>query len=257
MEIWTEGLPVGSGLGSSAAYSVAVATAFLSYIDGITVEEKTEIDGDRPVLKSLECINAWAFQAERLLQGNPSGVDNTVSTFGGAVSFRRWPQVQCIPLVTMPKIEMMVTPTGITRSSAVLLQRVKEQYDNDTEIITSLFQTIACISSKARESLENDDTNAMEKKIESCWPRWMELNHVLLTALQVSHPAIEEIRNITATFDLITKLTGAGGGGCTITILARTFTRREELKQALMQAGYHPLFTTVGGPGVLIHSPSD
>lgn len=32
--------------------------------------------------EDLEVINKWAFQGERVIHGNPSGVDNAVSTWG-------------------------------------------------------------------------------------------------------------------------------------------------------------------------------
>lgn len=35
----------------------------------------------------------------------------------------------------------------------------------------------------------------------------------------VSHPSLEQVRNITRQHGLRTKLTGAGGGGCAVTIL--------------------------------------
>ncbi len=45
-------------------------------------------------------------------------------------------------------------------------------------------------------------------------------NHQHLVTLGVSHPALETIRNKTAVpHGLSTKLTGAGGGGCAVTLI--------------------------------------
>lgn len=81
-------LPVGAGLGSSASYSVCLATALLQlngHLVGLKSAEKKEL------------INLWAFQAEKVIHGNPSGIDNTVSTLGGAVMFKKGERIQPLP----------------------------------------------------------------------------------------------------------------------------------------------------------------
>ncbi|EEB87271.1 hypothetical protein MPER_15456, partial [Moniliophthora perniciosa FA553] len=59
-------------------------------------------------------------------------------------------------------------------------------------------------------------------------------NHQHLVSLGVSHPALEAIREKTASspYSLSTKLTGAGGGGCAVTLVPDEF--KDELMQDLL-----------------------
>lgn len=43
--------------------------------------------GRRPSSSELELINSWAYAGETVLHGTPSGLDNTVSCYGGAIKF--------------------------------------------------------------------------------------------------------------------------------------------------------------------------
>jgi len=73
-------LPVGAGLGSSAAYGVSLVSALLTFFGYIEVDKFNEKD-------NLKFINDWAFIAEKIAHGNPSGLDNSVSTFGKYYNF--------------------------------------------------------------------------------------------------------------------------------------------------------------------------
>jgi mevalonate kinase len=75
MSIWIGGnLPGFSGLGASAASSVAIARA-------ISEEFGLKLPDER--------INEVAYEAEKAYAGNPSGIDNTAATYGGLMWFKK------------------------------------------------------------------------------------------------------------------------------------------------------------------------
>ena len=74
-------LPLGSGLGSSAAFCVALSAALLALSDSVKLDfghQGWQIFGD----SELDLVNKWAFEGEKIIHGKPSGIDNTVSTYG-------------------------------------------------------------------------------------------------------------------------------------------------------------------------------
>jgi hypothetical protein len=91
-------LPIAAGLGSSAAFSVATAAALLDMFHKTRLETKglhslhdsthSAATGEfvMPPPRALQLINDWAYSAEMLFHGAPSGLDNTVSTYGRLVS---------------------------------------------------------------------------------------------------------------------------------------------------------------------------
>ena len=75
LDIWVGGtLPGFSGLGASAASSVAIARAIAQELHMKVADEK---------------INQVAYEAEKAYAGNPSGIDNTAATYGGLMWFRK------------------------------------------------------------------------------------------------------------------------------------------------------------------------
>lgn len=100
-------LPIGAGLGSSAAYSVCIATSLLLLHERLFVPNEpaptrgpasdddpghvhVSHGGRRALPKPFaDEVNRWAFISEKVLHGNPSGVDNSVATYGGALGFTR------------------------------------------------------------------------------------------------------------------------------------------------------------------------
>lgn len=77
----TSELPLGAGLGSSASFCVAMSAALLALSDSVSLDM-----GHQGWLKfgdtELDLLNKWAFEGEKIIHGKPSGIDNTVSTYG-------------------------------------------------------------------------------------------------------------------------------------------------------------------------------
>lgn len=100
-------LPVGAGLGSSAAFSSCVSSAILLVNKRITPPPYPKRSrapsragdpghihlshqGRRALPPTIANeVNKWAFVAEKILHGNPSGVDNAVVVFGGALAYTK------------------------------------------------------------------------------------------------------------------------------------------------------------------------
>lgn len=78
-------LPLGAGLGSSASYSVCLASGLLRIL-GLVQKAQPKQNGESQCgvwsTKDLNLINNWAFISEKIIHGNPSGLDNCVSSFG-------------------------------------------------------------------------------------------------------------------------------------------------------------------------------
>ena len=185
-------IPPGIGLGSSAANSVATL-ASLSAFMGIEL--------------SLEELNGLAYEAEKIVHGRPSGVDNTISTYGGIQFYKEKKFSQ----LNIPKISsyVVIVNSGIQRSTKTYVEKVAKSLEKDTTKYQSILEEIGNLTTIAKSSL-------MEGNIQKLG-NLMTQNHLLLEDLGVSHPILTDLTNLLVQLgSLGSKLTGAGGGGCVI-----------------------------------------
>ncbi|XP_055092661.1 mevalonate kinase isoform X7 [Symphalangus syndactylus] len=212
--VWSE-LPPGAGLGSSAAYSVSLAAALLTVCEEIPNPLK---DGDcvnRWTKEDLELINKWAFQGERMIHGNPSGVDNAVSTWGGAL---RYHQGKISSLKRPPALQILLTNTKVPRNTRALVAGVRNRLLKFPEIVAPLLTSIDAISLECERVLgEMGEAPALEQYL--VLEELIDMNQHHLNALGVGHASLDQLCQVTRAHGLHSKLTGAGGGGCGITLL--------------------------------------
>ncbi|EUC41541.1 hypothetical protein COCMIDRAFT_105918 [Bipolaris oryzae ATCC 44560] len=214
-------IPIGAGLGSSASISVCLSTALLLQIRALSGPHQ-----DQPAQEcelNIERINRWAFVGEMCIHGNPSGVDNTVSSGGKAVLFQRRdygqpPLVQ--PLHSFPELPLLLVNTRQSRSTATEVAKVANLRKAHPILAESILDAIGSVTESAHKLLTSPDFDSESIEALRHLGELVTINHGLLVSLGVSHPKLERIREIIDHTGIgWTKLTGAGGGGCAITIL--------------------------------------
>jgi mevalonate kinase len=188
-------IPPGSGLGSSAAVSVATAAAVLRYLGG-NIENTSVAD--------------LANQGEASVHGNPSGVDVATSLNGGTILFDR--NNGFTRIEAGAGVKFLVVFTDIERSTSDLVQRVSEVRQNYPSIFKSLTETMSFICKAGAQSIQNEDFPLLGSL--------MNLDQTSLAWIGVSSAKIESLieKIYSAGPCYGAKLTGAGGGGSVIAL---------------------------------------
>ncbi len=242
----TGNLPTCAGVGSSAALSVAVSAACV--LLSRELQGRDCIPCGCPPKEVLNLINSWAYAAECLFHGNPSGLDNTVCCFGGAIKFQRNPH-KMETISDPPKFEILLTNTKIegrsTMQQVEKVEKLLQQYPLPTNM---LFDAIHSISELFFDGGARDESEISIL---------MAMNHHILCALGAGHPALDTVMKICKENGFNgCKLTGAGGGGCMLTLIESSIetSRRLALEEDLCSRGFDLVRTKLGGTGVCIHS---
>lgn len=253
-------LPIAAGLGSSASICVCISAALLKQIHVLSGPHQDQPEEE--VELQLERINRWAFVGELCIHGNPSGVDNTVSTRGKAVLFKRVDYTKpprVTPLKDFPELPLLLINTKQPRSTATEVAKVGAMKKKHPEVTEATLNSIESVTMSAHKLItsKNFDPEA-EGNLQHLGDMFR-VNHGLLVSLGVSHPKLEHIRELVDYAGIgWTKLTGAGGGGCAITLLKPDADPEvvRHLQQQFEDAGFEEYKTTLGGDGVGILYPA-
>ncbi|MCW3997695.1 MAG: mevalonate kinase [Candidatus Bathyarchaeota archaeon] len=227
LNIWLGGsLPGFSGLGASAASSVAIARA---------------IAGEFTLSFSDQEINDIAYEAEKAYAGNPSGIDNTAATFGGLLWFKKnlAGGSNTIEKLSLRKpVEIIIGSTGIVANTKAMVKGVAERKKANPQKYNPLFKKAEELAINARNAIHQFDLMKVGNL--------MDVNHSLLQEIGVSCKELDQLVETAKEQGAYgAKLTGGGGGGC-MTALTPGEDLQEKVAKAIEKEGFQVLRTKIG-----------
>jgi mevalonate kinase len=199
-------LPVGVGLGSSAAISVMLAGILRSVIRETTMKEISALD------------RKWVFEkalsVEQRFHNKSSGVDCYVSTYGGLVYFGGLTGSARATSIKNHPLPLFLINTRKGHETSELVSHVRRLSTSRSDYFTKLTTDASAICASGVRAIGRGSLEEVGQL--------MTENHRLLRDIGVSNKEIEKIIGVCCRFgSLGAKITGAGGGGC-ILVLARS-----------------------------------
>lgn len=171
-------IPVGCGLGSSAALAAAKAAINLKRLD-------------------RQRINQFAFEAEKGTHGTPSGADNTAVVYGGWLKFQKPNQVTRFNKLNFPDC-LLINTGKPTETTAQMIDYVSHRKPSLFAQISTHTDTIVSILTSPEP-----DFNQLKLLIRS--------NELLLEQLGIVSPSAQKIIRQIEQSGGVAKVCGAGG----------------------------------------------
>jgi len=217
-------LPLGSGLGGSAAIGVAVARALLATLG----------EAETP-LRVLAGANAW----EQVFHGNPSGIDAAAAYAGGCIFFSKATGPE--PLFVAVPLRVAICLAGPPASTKQMVELVKHLGERRPDLLGKSLAGIESLVKNARLCIEAGHVSDLGQL--------MNYNQMLLSGLFLSTPEIERACAIAREAGALgAKLTGAGGGGAVIALCDGS---ADTVETALREAGFVAFSTEIAASNLL------
>jgi mevalonate kinase len=192
-------IPSSSGLGSSAAVTVATLCA---------------INDEFRLEKSREDIANMAFEIEKTVQkGRASPTDTTVSTYGGIVLISGGSRRRLPP----QNMQLVIGDSLVSHSTARMVEQVAELKKRSPEIVDPVLDAIEGVTMAGIHQLSNPRELG----------RYMNMNHALLEVLGVGHNQLARMVIASRSAGAFgAKITGAGGGGSMVALCPKPLKNR-------------------------------
>jgi hydroxymethylglutaryl-CoA reductase len=216
-------IPRAMGLGGSAALAVAIVRALSEHFKLNLSDEE---------------VNELAYKSEQIVHGTPSGIDNTMATYGKFILYRRGTPPLIKPLEVTHPIPLVIGITGVESLTARMVANVRNAWEKNKLMYERIFTEINAITLRGMKAILRNDLETLGEL--------MNINQGLLNAIQVSSWELEELIEIARKSGALgAKLTGGGGGGAMIA-LAATDEVAQEIAANIRKAGYRAIVTQIG-----------
>lgn len=186
-------IPIGVGMGSSAALAVATIGALSQWIG----REWNPLE-----------INELAFEAEKIQHHNPSGGDNTIATYGGLLWYRKeldFLKTFWLLPFKIPRdfSSFMLINTGRLESTGELVQIVGEKVKKSTSSIMRIMSDIEVTTKQIAQYIHDENEPEFLGALKEN-QKYLEELGIVST---VTRKLIREIESVGG----VAKVTGAGG----------------------------------------------
>ncbi|MEM2908792.1 MAG: mevalonate kinase [Candidatus Bilamarchaeaceae archaeon] len=224
-DVYLDGdLPTFGGLGSSAAFCVALVRA---------------VAEDKGIVLTDEEVNRYAYEGEKAFHGSPSGIDNLMATYGGIIIFRKGRGESYFEKINAgKKMDIVVGFTGKLSQTKKMVELVRKFKEEDPDHWVQLAVQAADVVYRGKNAIEKGKLEEIGKL--------MNENQVLLSEIGVSDELNEKMVKIMLDAGALgAKLTGGGGGGCCIA-LARDKVAAIGITMALKKEKFESFITRIG-----------
>lgn len=280
----TGDIPPASGLGSSAALSVAASAALRcargrqlrddDWAEGWTaarpnnvyngpwdVEKGDSVEYGESSVDEDECAILTHAVEAYAQGGRASPMDSSTCAHGGCIVLSdkveenlNWLysrqlndvswEVHSVSLENIEDVWLVIGSTGIHAPTSEQVAKVAKLLEKQPEKMREI-ETIGIVARRGIAALMRGEMEAVG--------RAMSENHLLLRSLGVSCPELESLISAAAPTSLGVKLTGAGGGGCMIALTRDPKTTSE----AIELAGGRTLISRLASAGMSVDDDKD
>lgn len=218
-------VPRAMGLGASSALAVAVIRA---------------LDQHYHLHLGDEEVNRLAFMCEQAAHGTPSGIDNTLATFGTMMVYQRDDKgARFQPLQPGIPLSLVIGISGQESLTARTVADVRRAWQSAPDRYQRMFDEIDRLTLEGVNAIADGDVQALGQLMNLC--------HGILNGLQLSTPALEELIGIARSSGALgAKLTGGGGGGSMVALCPDDAEVSLRVRDNMQAAGYETLEVTIG-----------